>query len=94
MNNLRIFFFILVLYNVYCDPSLGPSRRDGSDEGSQHMFSSRTKKEIIRIILNTPLIWDSALWYINIPDLKELSSAKRQKFASVDSKIFQAEVPL
>ena len=24
--------------NISCDPSLEPSRRDGSKEGSQHMF--------------------------------------------------------
>ena len=27
-----------------CDPSLEPSHRDGSNEGSQHMFSLRKKK--------------------------------------------------
>ena len=30
--------------NIYCDPSLEPPRRDGSNEGSQCMFSLRNKK--------------------------------------------------
>ena len=39
-NNLGINFS----YYVCCDRSLEPSRRDGSNEGSQHMFSLRNKK--------------------------------------------------
>ena len=30
--------------NVFCDPSLEPSHRDGSTEGSQPMFLMRNKK--------------------------------------------------
>ena len=30
--------------NIFCDPSLEPSRRDGSVEGSQHMFLLRNKE--------------------------------------------------
>ena len=37
--------------NVFCDPSLKLSCRDGSDEGSQHMFSLRNKK---KLFLNYP----------------------------------------
>ena len=30
--------FLLILHkNISCDPSSEPSRRDGSDEGSQHV---------------------------------------------------------
>ena len=29
--------FLILLKNICCDPSSEPSRRDGSDEGSQHM---------------------------------------------------------
>ena len=29
--------------NIFCDPSLEPSRLDGSNEGSQHMFSLRNR---------------------------------------------------
>ena len=35
--------------SIYCDPSLEPSRRDGSDEGSQHMFSMRNKKNFTEL---------------------------------------------
>ena len=31
--------------NVCCDPACEPSRRDGSDEGSQEMVSMRNKKK-------------------------------------------------
>ena len=31
--------------NIFCDPSLEPSSQDGSNEGSQHMFSLRNKKK-------------------------------------------------
>ena len=46
--------FIIYGESIFCDPSLEPSRRDGSNEGSQHMFSWRNKKNISKI-LNTPL---------------------------------------
>ena len=32
--------------NIFCDPSLELFRRDGSKEGSQHMFSLRNKKKL------------------------------------------------
>ena len=35
-------------------PSLEASHRDGSNEGSQHMFSLRNKKTGLWIILSTP----------------------------------------
>ena len=41
MDNLGIIFNISHK-NISCDPPLEPSRRDGSNEGSQHMFSLRT----------------------------------------------------
>ena len=41
---------------ICCDPSSEPSRRDGSDEGSQHMVSMRNKKNYHKIL---PLIWGS-----------------------------------
>ena len=34
--------------------SLEPSHRDGSNEGSQHLFSLRNKKNYLQIILCTP----------------------------------------
>ena len=36
-DNLKIIFLFLNV-NIFCDPSLEPSRRDGSNEGSQNMF--------------------------------------------------------
>ena len=35
-NNSKIIF--LLNENICCDPSLEPSRRDGSNDGSQNMF--------------------------------------------------------
>ena len=35
--------YFSVKKHIY-DPSVEPSRRDGSNEGSQHMFSLRNKK--------------------------------------------------
>ena len=39
--------------HILC-PSLEPSHQDRSNEGSQHMFSWRNKKNYRRIIFNTP----------------------------------------
>ena len=57
-DNLGIISQIL---NIFCDSSLEPSRRDGSNEGSQHMFSLRTRKIIFELSSIPPLIWGSAL---------------------------------
>ena len=35
--------------NIFCDPSLELSRREGSNEGSQRMFSLRNKKIIFEL---------------------------------------------
>ena len=32
------YFFLFLNENICCDPSLEPSRRDGSNDGSQDMF--------------------------------------------------------
>ena len=40
-DNLGIIFHIHH-QNIFCDPPLEPSRRDGSNEVSQHMFSLRS----------------------------------------------------
>ena len=34
---------------IFCDPSLEPSYEDGSDEGSQHIFSLRNRKIIFEL---------------------------------------------
>ena len=36
--------------NMCCDPLSELSRQDGSNEGSQHMFSLRNKKNYLRIL--------------------------------------------
>ena len=51
-DNLGIIFHITPLKHML-RPSLEPSRRDGSNEVSQHMFSLRNKKIIF--IFNPPL---------------------------------------
>ena len=49
-------FFLFLMETICCDPSSEPSRRDGSDEGLQHMFSCRinNKKKHLLISSNTP----------------------------------------
>ena len=37
-DNSKIIFFLFLVENICCDPSLEPSRRDGSNDGSQNMF--------------------------------------------------------
>ena len=42
--------------NIFCDPPLEPSHRDGTNEGSQHNFTLKNKKNYLSFILNTPCI--------------------------------------
>ena len=42
--------FSVLYINIYCDPSSEPSRRDGSDEGSQHMTTMRNKQNYHSVI--------------------------------------------
>ena len=46
-DNFGIIIHISTIINIFCDPSLEPSPRDGSNEGSQHMFSLRNKKKYL-----------------------------------------------
>ena len=39
-------FFLFLIETICCNPSSEPSRQDGSDEGSQHMFLCRIKRII------------------------------------------------
>ena len=55
-DNLGIIFHITPS-NICCDPLLEPSRQDGSNEGSQHMFSLRNMKNIFELPSKPPLIW-------------------------------------
>ena len=45
-DKLGIFFHFTPL-KTWCDPSLEPSSRDGSNEGSQHMFSLKNMKSYL-----------------------------------------------
>ena len=40
-DNSKILFFSFLSENIRCDPLLEPSRRDGSNEGSQRIFLCR-----------------------------------------------------
>ena len=44
--------------NIFCDPSLEPSRQAGSNEGSQHMFSL-IRKIFFELSIIPPLMWSS-----------------------------------
>ena len=46
LSVLQIRRAIFLHKNTFCDFSLEPSRQDGSNEGSQHMFSLRNKKKL------------------------------------------------
>ena len=41
---IRVIFLFILHKNICYEPSSQPSRRDGSDAGSQHMVSVRNKK--------------------------------------------------
>ena len=44
-------YFLLILHkNICCDPSSEPSRREGSEEGSQYMVWMRNKKNYYQIL--------------------------------------------
>ena len=49
-NFQKIFFYI---ENIFCDPTLEPSHRDGFNEGSQYMFVEKFGK-IVPIFLFLP----------------------------------------
>ena len=46
-DNFGIIIHISTIINIFCDPSLEPTHRDGSNEGSQYMFSLRNKKNYL-----------------------------------------------
>ena len=41
LNILQEYFFLFLNENTSCDPSLEPSRRDGSNDGSQNVFMEK-----------------------------------------------------
>ena len=54
-NSMRWFRREVTTYKtICCDPSSEPSRRDGSDEGSQHMVLCRINKNYPSLSPNTP----------------------------------------
>ena len=56
------YFFLFLMKTIRCDSSSDPSRRDGSDEGSHHMFLCRIKKSYSKLLSNTPSYLE--LWKI------------------------------
>ena len=49
MRIIQRYFFLFLIENICCDPSLEPSRQDGSNDGLQNMF-------LLRNMANYPLI--------------------------------------
>ena len=59
-DNLGIIIHISLLKHTgSLRPPLETSHRDGSNEGSQHMFYLRNKKIVFELPSITPLIWTS-----------------------------------
>ena len=48
------YFVLSLIETICCDPSSKRSRRDSSDEGSQHMFLCRTNKIYPKLSSKTP----------------------------------------
>ena len=38
-KRIQRYFSLFLIESIYCDPSLEPSRRDGSNDGSQNVFT-------------------------------------------------------
>ena len=64
-------FSILLLLKVYCNPSLEPSHRDSSNEGSQHMFSLRNKEKLCFNNLQYPLLFGALVSCVNLRRLQQ-----------------------
>ena len=64
-DSLGIIFHITPL-NVCCYASLELSRRDGSDEGSQHIFSLRNNRKISLNYPQYPLLSGALYFSYNI----------------------------
>ena len=45
---------LLLSENIHCDPSLEPSQRDGSNEGSRSIFSWKNREKYSIITPDTP----------------------------------------
>ena len=54
--------FLFLKENIYCDPSLEPSRRDGSNDGSQNMFLCRIMAKYPLITPVTPSYLEHCAW--------------------------------
>ena len=52
------YFFLFLKENVYCDPSLELSLRDGSNDGSQNMVVWKILPVILKLSLSPLLIWN------------------------------------
>ena len=66
------YFFLFLKENICCDTSLEPSQRDGSNDGSQNMFSWRISEIWIiipKLSLLPFLIWSTEMVCVNIKEL-------------------------
>ena len=59
-----VLLFIFPNENIYCDPSLEPSHRDSSNEGSQHVFIEKSRKNFFEFSSIPPLIclWEAIVF--------------------------------
>ena len=64
MDNLGIIGHIFPIKTFFCDPPLEPSHRDGSNEGSQHVFLGEIRKIICELSSVPPLIWRSGITFL------------------------------
>ena len=65
-------FFLFLKENICCDPSLEPSQRDGSNDGSQNMLLWRISEIWIiipKLSLLPFLIWSTEMVCVNIEEL-------------------------
>ena len=57
MRIIQKYFFLFLNENICCDPSLEPSRRDGSNDGHKICFYGEIWLIIPKLSLFPPLIW-------------------------------------
>ena len=61
-DNSKIIFFLFFNKNIHCDPSLEPSLRESSNEGSQCMFFWRNMVNYPLSIPITPSYLEHCNW--------------------------------
>ena len=51
MRMIQRYFFLFLKENIHCDPSLEPSRRDGSNKGHNIGFCGEIRENIPKLFL-------------------------------------------